>query len=122
MPSLTRLDPKLQPGVTGHLHLGVEQQALSRTQFGDPPEIDGVADEDVFGVTTAPPEPYAANESIDPASHRPESVGVIPAHVSTDTSDAVEQGSMRRTTFDSLLVADRKFGRVEANPNPIAGR
>lgn len=109
------IDFELEPGFTGHFHLGDEDEAggfVVGAWVGedDAPEIEGIADVEFGGVAAAASEADAAGEAIHPAAEFPSPVHGGPAFGSAEGPDGGDGFCAGGGQGDALLVRKDSVG------------
>src|SRR5688572_16020778 len=82
-----RADLQLQPGEPRHLHLRAEPEELLVVGGLHPPEVEGIADDEVPLVPTAASQPRTTDQAVHQAAHPPREPPRVPTVASTDALD-----------------------------------
>src|SRR6476660_7339413 len=116
--SILRLRVELKPGFAGQFHFGVQPQKTVLFHFLHPPKIKCLTRPDFVGMTSTPPQPYAAHGFIQPAAQSPGPIHVEPAALTTDAWIRSKNILWRKikeelARFNEHALLNREFIRLD---------
>src|SRR5579871_4722986 len=95
-----RLNAKFQDGDAGQLHFGAQEKRFVALDAADAPEIERLPISESIRVETAATQPRATNDAIHPATYGPQIFCGIPAVLSAQERDRLEDCMSRGVNAD----------------------
>ena len=108
-----RLDGELEPGPSGHLHLGAKPHEARGETLLDPPEVHCLADPKGVRVAAAPTQADTARDPVDEPADFPQQPSRVPAVVAADAVDGGPEVRRRGGRAEHANVL------VQGAPGPV---
>src|SRR6056297_390682 len=89
-PVAVRRDAELEPGLTRHLHLGVQEKQARPLQGLDPPEVDNLTDRELGRMPASASEPDTADQLIEETADLPHPAGRVVTPGAAESDDGGE--------------------------------